>query len=126
MKVGFSVVGGGFVDGGAVAGEAFEDLLGGLVPDERGGVFVPVGDPGLDVGGEFFDVAVGGALQLFGGQGGEPPLDQVHPRPVGGGEVEVESLVTQQPAMDSGGLVGRQVVEDHMQVEVVGDVAVDL
>lgn len=31
-----------FVDGGAVAGEAREDLVGGLVPDEWLGVLVPV------------------------------------------------------------------------------------
>jgi hypothetical protein len=56
------------VDGGAVAGEAFEDLFGGLVPDVWGRVGVPGFGPGFDVGGEFFDAAVGGALQLFGGQ----------------------------------------------------------
>ena len=55
------------VDGGAVAGEAFEDVFGGLVPDERGRVVVPVVDPGSDVGGESFDAAVGGALQFLGG-----------------------------------------------------------
>jgi hypothetical protein len=63
------------VDGGAVAGEAFEDLFGGLVPHEGGGVLVPVGGPGFDVGGEFLDAAVGRALQLLGGEGGEPALD---------------------------------------------------
>jgi hypothetical protein len=45
------------VDGGAVAGEAFEDLVGGLVPDKGGGVLIPVRRPGLDVGGELFDAA---------------------------------------------------------------------
>src|SRR5215210_1388616 len=117
---------GGLVDGGAVTGKAFEDLLGGLVPHERSRVLVPVGDPGLDVGGEVLDAAVGGALQLLGGQGGEPPLHQVHPRPVGGGEVEVEAAVAQQPGVHGGGLVGRQVVEDHVHGQVLGDLAVDL
>ncbi len=45
------------VDGVAVVGEAFEDLVGGFVPDERGGVVVPGCGPSLDVGGEFVDVA---------------------------------------------------------------------
>ena len=67
------------VDGAAVAGEAFEDLVGGFVPDEWGGVVVPGGGPLVDVGGEFFDVAVGGAFQFFGGERGEPSLDEVHP-----------------------------------------------
>jgi DNA-binding Lrp family transcriptional regulator len=53
--------GGISVDGGAVAVEAFEDLFGGLVPHEGGGVVVPLLDPGVDVRGEFFDGAVGGA-----------------------------------------------------------------
>ena len=94
------------VDGGAVAGEAFEDLFGGFGPHEWLGVLVPCGDPGEDVGGEFFDVAVGGALQFLGGQGGEPAFDEVHPRPVGGREVEVEPGVAQQPAMDLWGSYG--------------------
>ena len=64
---------------GAVAGETVEDLVGGFGPDVGLGVGVPVLDPAGDVGGEFFDVVVGGALQLFGGEGGEPAFDQVHP-----------------------------------------------
>jgi len=62
-------------DGAAVAGEAVQDLLGGLVPHERLRVGVPGVDPGLDVGGEGGGAGVGGALQLLGGQGGEPAFD---------------------------------------------------
>jgi hypothetical protein len=65
---------GGLVDGGAVAGEALEDLFGGFVPHERLGVFVPGVDPCSDVGSQFFGVAVGGALQFLGREGGEPPF----------------------------------------------------
>src|SRR4051812_23444359 len=118
--------GGVFVDGGAVVGESFEDLFGGFVPDERSRVVVPGGDPGFDVGGELFHAAVSGALQLLGGQRGEPSFDEVHPRSVGRGEVEVEAAVPQQPALHRGGLVGRQVVQDDVHVQVGGDVAVDL
>jgi len=39
-------------DRSAVAGEPFEDLLGGLVPHEGDGVVVPVLDPCTDVSGE--------------------------------------------------------------------------
>src|SRR6266508_419220 len=112
---------GSLVDGVAVAGEAFEDLVGGLVPHERGRVGVPVVDPGLDVGGEGFDRLVGGSLQLLGGQCGEQSFDEVHPRPVGGGEVEVEAAVTKQPFVHGRGLVGGQVVQDHVHVQVGGD-----
>ena len=114
------------VDGGAVVGEAFEDLFGGLVPDERGGVLVPGGDPGQDVGGEFFDVAVGGALQFLGGERGEPPFHQVHPRPVGRREMEVEPAVAQQPRCTVGVLWVDEVVQDDVHVELGGDLAVDL
>jgi hypothetical protein len=117
---------GRLVDGGAVAGEAFEDLLSGLVPDERRGVLVPGVDPGSDVGGEFFWVAVGGALQFLGRERGEPPFHEVHPRAVGRGEMEMESAVAQQPALHLGCLVGGEVVQDDMDVEVGGDFAVDL
>lgn len=47
------------VDGGAVAGEAFEDLFGRLGPYEGAGVFVPGVGPGEDVGSQFFHAAVG-------------------------------------------------------------------
>jgi hypothetical protein len=40
------------VDGCAVAGEAFEDVFGGLGPYERPRVLVPCGRPCFDVGGE--------------------------------------------------------------------------
>ena len=39
-------------------GEAFKDLIGGLVPHERPGVVVPVRDPGADRGDLLFDRAV--------------------------------------------------------------------
>jgi hypothetical protein len=45
-------------DPSAEAGEGVEDLFGGLGPDERLGVFVPVFDPGSDVGFEGMDVLV--------------------------------------------------------------------
>ncbi len=82
--------------------------------------------PRLDVGGELFDGAVGGALELLCGQRRGPPLDQVHPRAVGRGEVEVEPAMTQQPLVDGRGLVRREVVQDHVHVEVLGDLPVDL
>jgi hypothetical protein len=62
------------VDGGAVAGEPFEDLLCRLVPDEGLWVLVPGGSPGLDVVSEGLDTAVSGALELLGGESAEPPL----------------------------------------------------
>ena len=114
------------VDGGAVGGEAFEDLLGALCPHEPTRVIVPGGGPVQDVGGEFFDVAVCGTPELVGDKRGEPPLDEIRLRPVRRGEVEVEPAVTQQPAMHERGLAGLRMVEDHVDVEVFGYLFVHL
>jgi hypothetical protein len=62
------------VDGGAVASEALENLLGAFVPDEGLGILVPRLDPAQDVGGQFLHVAMGRVLQLLSGEGGEPAL----------------------------------------------------
>src|SRR5581483_10213498 len=71
------------VDSRAVGGEAVEDFVGGLVPDVGAGVVVPAGDPGADGGDELSDRAVGAALDPFGGELGEPALDEVEPGAVG-------------------------------------------
>src|SRR5581483_8406731 len=76
------------VDSRAVGGEAVEDFVGGLVPDVGAGVVVPAGDPGADGGDELSDRAVGAALDPFGGELGEPALDEVEPGAVGRGEVQ--------------------------------------
>src|SRR3546814_6323940 len=60
------------------------------MPDEGLGVVGPVRDPGADRGDELADGAVGAAAEPLVGELGEPALDQVHPRAVGGGEVERE------------------------------------
>ena len=55
-------------DGGAVAAESFEDFVGGFVPDEGFGVFVPLFDPSDDVGGEGVDGVVCGSSKFLGGE----------------------------------------------------------
>ncbi len=58
----------GFGDLGAVAGQSFEDFVGGAVPYEGFRVVVAVFDPFVDVGGELSDRVVDPVLELFGGQ----------------------------------------------------------
>ena len=101
-----------------VAGEGFQDVVGGFGPDERLRVLVPGFDPGADVGFEFFDAAVGAAAQFAVGQLGEPAFDEVEPRGVGRGEVQVEPGVLGQPLLDLRGLVGGVVVTDQVQLQV--------
>ncbi len=95
------------------------------MPGVGAGILVPSVDPVLDRVSEFGDRAVGAASDPFGGEFGEPAFDQVEPGAVGGGEVDVESGVAHQPAVDVGGLVGGGVVDDHVHVQMVGNVAVD-
>jgi glycogen operon protein len=98
----------------AVAGDAVEDLVGGLGPHVGARVLVPGVDPASDVGVEGADRAVRATLQLLGGQFAEPAFDEVEPRRAGRGEVHDEARVGQQPAFHRGRLVGRGVVEHDM------------
>ena len=94
------------VDSLAVAGDRFEDLLGGFGPDVGAWVLVPVLDPGADVGVEGADAGVRAAAQQLGGQLPEPALDEVDPAAGGRGEVQDEPRVLSEPSFDLRGLVG--------------------
>jgi hypothetical protein len=67
----------------AVSVEGFEDLLGGLGPDERPWVLVPVSNPGADVALQGLDALVDSPAEQLVGQESEPPLDLVDPRRTG-------------------------------------------
>jgi hypothetical protein len=73
----------------AISGEGFEDLLGGLGPDERPWVLVPVGNPRADVGLQGLDTLVDSPAEQLVGQEPEPPFDLVDPRRTDRGEVQV-------------------------------------
>jgi hypothetical protein len=75
-------------------------LVGGLLPDERLGVVVPVGDPGADRRDKIADRAVGASLDPFRRQLGEPALDEVEPGTLGRREMQREARVTEKPALD--------------------------
>ena len=79
----------------------------------------------LEVIFEALDALVGGAPELLLGEPGEPPFHQVDPRGVSGREMEVESAVPDQPAPDTGDLVGVVVVENEMEVEILRRLALD-
>ena len=65
------------------------------------------------------------APDLLGRQVGEPPLDQVQPRPVGGREVHVEPWAFGYPAFDQGRLVRAVVVQDEVDGQPDGHGGVD-
>ena len=58
-------------------------------------------DPGADVGVEAGTERCVPRLQQFGGEFGEPALDEVQPRAAGGGEVQQEAGVREQPSFGS-------------------------
>jgi len=95
------------------------------VPDAWTRILVQAADPTLDGGGQVGHGAVGAAPQPFRRQFREPALDQVHPGTVGRGEVKREAGMTMEPALDFGGEVEGNVVQDDMHSEVVGHLLVD-
>jgi hypothetical protein len=57
---------------------------------------------------------------------GEEPLDEIHPRAGCWGEVELETLLPGEPALHLLCLVRSVIVDDEMQIEADGSLAVDL
>jgi hypothetical protein len=94
----------------------------GLGPDERLGILVIGFNESIDVLPELLDGRNGCAMQGLSFQDGEPDLHLVEPRSSRRCEVKVHIRMTIQPAIVLG-LVGVEVVEDHMDcgVRVVSD-----
>ena len=67
-----------------------------------------------------------GALDQVPRDFGEESFDLIVPGGICRGEVHVEPGVLPEPSVDRGVLVGAAVVTEHMHIEVVGDVLVDL
>ena len=82
---------------------------------------IPGRDPRLRIAFQLFDAPMGGPLELFRGQFREPPLYEIQPRGTGGREMQRESRVFHQLALNRGRCVGRIVVQHEMNREVRGD-----
>jgi len=65
---------------------------------------------------EFSGAAVNAAAQLPFGKEREPAFDQVKPGTTGGGEVQLEARVPQQPTLDGRGLVRVVIVKNQVQI----------
>src|SRR5665647_981518 len=106
------------------APDLLEDGLDGGRPDERPGVVVvgleELPDGGHEVGHAVKDAAAQG---LF-GELAKPALDEVQPGAARGGEVQMEARVLGEPGSDGCVFVGLVVVEDQMQLELAGKLAV--
>ena len=109
----------------AKVGDVGQDLVGGLGPDKRFGVFV--GDVQVAVDGslQFGSALMHAAAQLLFGEQTEPALHQVQPRGAGGCEVHMEAGPLGKPVPDQRRLVGGVVVRDQVDVEVGGHLGLD-
>jgi len=74
---------------------------------------------------EFDDVVEGSSSDALASDFGEEPLDEVEPGTGCRREVQCEAFVSRQPALHGRRLVGGVVVEDQMQIEMCGRLAVD-
>src|SRR4029450_7178734 len=95
------------------AGDAGEDFVCGLGPDEGLGFRVAGVDELSDCLLEFGNATVTTATGLLRRQLSEPALDQVQPRAVGRGEVDVEARSLDEPSVDDRGLVSTGVGHDR-------------
>ena len=102
----------------AKVGDVGQDLVGGLGPDKRFGVFV--GDVQVAVDGslQFGSALMHAAAQLLFGEQTEPALHQVQPRGAGGCEVHMEAGPLGKPVPDQRRLVGGVVVRDQVDVGI--------
>lgn len=111
-----SVVVDEFPDPGLGEPDLREDLVGGDGPGEDLASGVPAGDLVAALSGQ--DLAGGEGAAVYGLLGGdpEPGFDLVDPRGADGGDVEVDVRAAFEPGDHLGGGVGRQVVQDDVNV----------
>src|SRR4030095_11831207 len=107
------------------ARHARQDLVGGLGPNEGRGPVVGELDVPPNGGFQLPRAAMGTAADLALRPGREPALDQVDPRTPRRREVDMEARMPRQPAVDQRRLVRAGVVDNEMNVELLGDRRID-
>lgn len=83
-------------------------------------------DEALDLVPEFLDAAEHPTVEGSAFQLSEPAFDGVEPRGTGGREMELEARMAFEPGADLSGLVSAAVVQDQVEVQVLGRRAVNL
>src|SRR5260370_20217807 len=104
---------------------AGQDLVRRLRPDERLRDRVAVINVREDRGLQSACAPMRPALDLFGGEQGEPAFDEIEPGTTGWREVQMEPGMAGQPAVNPWGLVGAVVVENQVHVQFSGHGRVD-
>src|ERR1019366_7540420 len=103
-----------------------EDGFGFGCPCEGLRVLIAMIDPFMDRGFEFRDIMEHASSDALARDLGEEPLDEIDPRAGCWGEVELETLLPGEPALHLLCLVRSAIVDDEMQIEADGSLAVDL
>ena len=94
-----------------------EDLVGGLRPREGLALRVVCLDVCEDGFAQLRHAGMRSPSQGLFGEHSEEPLHEIEPRRVGGCEMKVDAGMAQQPPLHGWCAVGRQIVEDHVDVE---------
>jgi hypothetical protein len=102
-----------------------ENGFGGGDPRERFRILVSMLNPFVDCGFEFRNVVENASPYTLSGDFGEEPLDEVEPGAGRRREVQDEAFASCQPAFHGRYFVGGVVVEDQMQIEMGGGLAIN-
>ena len=94
----------------------FQDVASTCGPDEGLGILVVSKDKELDCCDQFIDTFKHTPFEPILAEISEESLHHIHPRSAGCGEVRVKALVLSQPLQNLGMLVGRIVVQHHMDL----------
>ena len=101
-----------------------QDRLSGGMPHEWLGVRIGCCEVLLGGGDQLWDTVEVAPTDLFLRQFPEPPFHQIQPRRTRGGEVQLEPGMPRQPLSDLGLRVGPIVVDNQMEVQVLGKLPV--
>ena len=116
------------MDGQGAVAEACdggEDIVCGFDPTERFRVGVGKGDVVHDRSLQSLGGSVNTAADLLLGQQSEEPFNLVDPRSRGRREVDVPPWSPGKPITDQACLVGSRVVDDDVDVDVIGNILLD-
>src|SRR4029453_12726165 len=107
------------------AGDTGQDFIGRLRPHEGVGGLVVDGQVAIDGHLEIADAAVNATAELLLGEQREPTLYEIDPRRALRREVQMIPGPLREPPLDQWGLVGGVVVDDQMDVQLLGDRRID-
>src|SRR2546428_2393685 len=105
--------------------DARQNLVRGLPPGERLGIFLMRVNECLNGGLEFRHALVGPAPQLFVRQLSEPPLHQTQPGSIRRREMDMKAGTLGEPVANERRLVRAVVVHDEVHVQVTWDLFLD-